>query len=506
MKYLLAHDLGTSGNKATLFSEEGRLIAAETVSYGTNYFNRTWAEQNPADWWEAICLSSKNLLAHAKVDPADIAVVALSGQMMGCTCVDRSGNALRPSILYCDQRSEKEAAALLDKISMEDAYKIVGHRIAAVYALEKLMWVKNNEPDIYRQTAMTLCAKDYVNFRLTGKFATDYSDASGTNAFDINRMQWSDTMIESAGVERSMFPDAFDSTTVLGEITGEAAAATGLKRGTPVCIGGGDGSCAGVGVGCIKPGTAYNYLGSSSWVALTVREPIVDPLMRTMNWAHVVPGYLHPSGSVQTAGAAYQWLKEKICTEEMIRAEQLGHNVYEIMNALLMESPPGANGLIFLPYLLGERSPRWNPDARGAFLGLTLASTRADLVRSVMEGITYNLGLIVDIFRNHVPMETMTIIGGGAKSGIWLQMMADIYNVTVQRPNFLEEATSMGAAVVGGVGVGLFPGFDTIDRFIRIEETIEPNRENQTHYNQIKPLFDKAYFALVDLFADMSKI
>jgi xylulokinase len=190
----------------------------------------------------------------------------------------------------------------------------------------------------------------------------------------------------------------------------------------------------------------------------------------------------------------------------MIRAEQLGHNVYEIMNALLMESPPGANGLIFLPYLLGERSPRWNPDARGAFLGLTLASTRADIVRSVMEGITCNLGLIVDIFRNHVPMETMTIIGGGAKSRTWLQMMADIYDVRVQRPNFLEEATSMGAAVVGGVGVGLFPGFDTIDRFIRIEETIEPNKENQTHYNKIKPLFDKAYFALVDLFADMAKI
>ncbi|MCL2117897.1 MAG: xylulokinase [Planctomycetaceae bacterium] len=506
MKYILAHDLGTSGNKATLFSEEGQLVASETISYPTNYFNRTWAEQNPSDWWKAICQSSQNLLARAKVDSANIAVVTLSGQMMGCTCVDRLGNPLRPSILYCDQRSEKEAADILSKISLEDAYKIVGHRVAAVYALEKLMWVRNNEPDIYRQTAMTLCAKDYINFRLTGQFATDFSDASGTNAFDINTMQWSDTMIEAAEVERSMFPNAFDSTKVLGGITGEAAVATGLKRGTPVCIGGGDGSCAGVGVGCIKPGMAYNYLGSSSWVALTVKEPIVDPLMRTMNWAHVVPGYLHPSGSVQTAGAAYQWLKEKICTEEMIRAEQLGHNVYEIMNTLLMESPPGANGVIFLPYLLGERSPRWNPDARGALIGLTLASTRADIVRSVMEGITYNLGLIVDIFRNHVLMETMTIIGGGAKSTIWLQMMADIYNVRVQRPNFLEEATSMGAAVVGGVGVGLFPGFETIDRFIRIEKTIEPNEENQACYAKMKPFFDKAYFALFDLFTDMAKI
>ncbi|MGL6227192.1 MAG: xylulokinase [Thermoguttaceae bacterium] len=506
MKYILAHDLGTSGNKATLFSEEGQLVASETIAYATHYFNKTWAEQNPELWWKAVCDSSQRLLSKTRIRPEDIAVVALSGQMMGCTCVDRGGNALRPSILYCDQRSEKEASAILEHMPLEEGYRITGHRIAAVYALEKLMWVRNNEPDVYKQTALMLCAKDYINFRLTGKFATDYSDASGTNAFDINTMSWSEKMIEAAGVERSMFPDVYDSIHVLGEITKEAGDATGLKSGTPVCIGGGDGSCAGVGVGCIKPGTAYNYLGSSSWVALTVKEPIVDPQMRTMNWAHVVPGYLHPSGSVQTAGSAYHWLKEKICTEESLIAASEGKNVYELMNEQLRQSPPGANGLIFLPYLLGERSPRWNPDARGAFIGLTLASSRADVIRSVMEGITYNLGLIVDIFRNHVPIEEMTIIGGGAKSPIWLQMMSDIYDVTVRRPNFLEEATSMGAAVVGGVGVGLFPNFEVIDRFITIEETLKPNGENQRHYGKMKPLFDKAYFSLVSLFDDLAKI
>ncbi len=504
MSYLLAHDLGTSGNKATLFSEEGELVASETVSYPTNYFNRTWAEQNPEDWWRAVCDSTGRLLARAKVNPTDIAVVALSGQMMGCTCVDARGRALRPSILYCDQRSEAEASEILKKISMEDAYRIIGHRVAAVYSLEKLMWVKRHEPEVYKNTAFTLCAKDYVNFRLTGKFATDYSDASGTNAFDINTNRWSDTMIAAAGVERSMFPEAAESVTVLGEITSEAATASGLKAGTPVVIGGGDGSCAGVGVGCIKPGTAYNYLGSSSWVALTVTDPIVDPQMRTMNWAHVVPSYLHPSGSVQTAGAAYHWLKEQICTAESRDANHDGKSVYEIMNAMVESSPPGANGVIFLPYLLGERSPRWNPDARGAFIGLSLTTQRADLVRSVMEGITYNLGIIVDIFRNHVPMDTMTIIGGGAKSRTWLQMMADIYDVTVQRPNYLEEATSMGAAIVGGVGVGLFPNFDVIDRFIRVVETVTPDRENQAAYARVKPIFDKAYFALEETFADMA--
>lgn len=500
---ILAHDLGTSGNKATLFRENGQMVESRTCGYPTNYFNKTWAEQDPNDWWQAVCDSTRQLIED--VDPANIGVVALSGQMMGCTCVDRNGTPLRPSILYCDQRSTVEAGELLSRVPMGEAYRIVGHRIAAVYSLAKLMWVKTNEPAAYAETYKTLCAKDYVNFKLTGQFATDYSDASGTNAFDLNTMQWSDRMIDAAEVERSMFPEPFESVHVLGEITAQAARATGLREGTPVVVGGGDGSCAGVGVGCIRPGMAYNYLGSSSWVALTVEEPIVDSAMRTMNWAHVVPGYLHPSGSVQTAGAAYQWLRNEICTLETELAHEGGPNVYERMNELVEQSEPGAGGVVFLPYLLGERSPRWNPDARGAFVGMTLATKRCDMVRAVMEGVTYNLGMIVDIFRNHVPLEEMTIIGGGAKSPLWLQMMADIYNVEVHRPNYLEEATSMGAAVVGGVGAGMFDDFDVIDRFITIEETYRPNSDTQKAYARMKPVFDQTYHALCDVFDAMAE-
>ena len=499
-KFLLAHDLGTSGNKATLFSEAGELVASKVAAYNTNYFNNNWAEQNPNDWWEAVCTSTQELLSAAGVAAKDVAAVSLSGQMMGCTCVDEKGAALRPSMIYCDSRSTAQAEALLEKISLADAYQICGHRLAPVYSLEKLMWVRDNESETFAKTHKVLCAKDYINYHLTGKFATDYSDASGMNAFDLNTQDWSDTLLDIAGIDKALFPTPYDSTHILGGLTSAAAKATGLAEGTPVALGGGDGSCAGVGVGCIAPGTSYNYLGSSSWVALTVEKPIVDPQMRTMNWAHVVPGYLHPSGSVQTAGSAYSWLKNEICLTE----SQGDGNAYEAINALIEKSPPGANGLFFLPYLLGERSPRWNPNARGAFVGLTLASKRADIARAVMEGVTYNLGIIVDIFRQHVPIEKMTVIGGGAKGQVWLQMMADIYDVEVQRPNFLEEATSMGAAVVGGVGAGVFEDFSVIDRFIKIEETVQPNAENQKAYNAIKPIFDKAYFALEDVFEDLA--
>jgi len=505
-RYLLAHDLGTSGNKATLYSDDGGLIASQTVTYPTHFFNGNWAEQDPADWWHAVCNSTQALLSQAKVNPADVAVVALSGQMMGCTLVDKAGQVLRPSMLYCDQRAAAQATGLLEQIELKDFYGIVGHRVSPSYTLEKLMWVRDNEPGIYAKTHKTLCAKDYINYRLTDKMATDFSDASGTNAFDLNTFKWSERIIQLAGVDPAMFPDPMDSTQVLGELTREAAAATGLRVGTPVALGGGDGSCAGVGVGCIKPGSAYNYLGSSSWIALTVEKPIVDEQMRTMNWAHCVPGYLHPSGTMQTAGSSLQWLKEVICTSECAAAAAAANNPYALIDAAIAQSTPGANGILFLPYMLGERTPWWNPDARGAFIGLNLASKREDVLRAVMEGVTMNLGIIVNIFRQHVPLNTITVIGGGAKSAVWRQMMADIYDCPVESLNFLEEATSMGAAVIGGVAVGMFDDFEVIHRFIKVDHISTPNPANQQRYRQMMPLLEKSYRALVPVYDELAKI
>lgn len=503
MKHLLlAHDLGTSGNKATLFTADGRLLASQTCSYGTHYFHGNWAEQNPDDWWRAVCESSQRLLQG--VDASDIACVALSGQMMGCTPVDRQGRALRPSILYCDQRADVQTARLLDRISPTEFYAIVGHRASPSYSLEKLMWIKDQEPEVFARTHKMLCAKDYINLQLTGQWATDYSDASGTNAFDLNTFRWSERILELAGIDAQLLPLPRPSTDLLGTLTAAAAQATGLLAGTPVAVGGGDGSCAGVGVGCVRPGTAYNYLGSSSWIALTVEKPIVDPQMRTMNWAHCVPGYLHPSGTMQAAGSSYKWLKDTVCTAESQQATAQGVDVYELINAEIEKSVPGARGVIFLPYMLGERTPRWNPHAKGAFIGLNLATRREDLLRAVMEGITMNLGIIVGIFRQHVPIEAITVIGGGAKGQVWRQMLADIYDCPIAKLNYLEEATSMGAAVIGGVAAGVFQDFDVIERFIRVEEVVRPNPANQSAYRKLLPIFEKCYHSLVEVYEDLA--
>ncbi len=503
-EYLLAHDLGTSGNKATLFDADGKMVASRTSAYDTHLFNNNWAEQDPADWWRAVCESSRQLTAD--VEAGDIAAVALSGQMMGCLPIDAAGEPLRPSIIYCDQRATTEADQLVERIGAQRFYAIAGHRASAGYSVEKLMWLKANEPEVYGCTAHMLNAKDYINLKLTGEIATDHSDASGTNAFDLNTFQWSGEIIDAAGVDAAMLGELRKSTDVLGAITAAAAEATGLKAGTPVVVGGGDGSCAAVGVGCISPGMAYGYVGSSSWIALTADKPIVDEQMRTMNWAHVVPGRLHPAGTMQTAGSAYQWLKNELCLAECAEADARGISPYEVINEMVAKSPPGANGLIFLPYLLGERTPRWNPNARGAFIGLTLAHKREDLLRAVLEGITHNLCIIADIFRSHVPGDSSSVIGGGAEGAVWSQMMADIYNCRSEKLNILEEATSMGAAVAAGVGVGLLDDFDVIDRFISVDCVHEPDGEANRQYEKLKPIFEKCYHALVDVYEDLARL
>ena len=503
-QYLLAHDLGTSGNKATLFDIDGTMIASRTSAYETNFFNNNWAEQNPDDWWRAVCDSSQALLAD--VEASDVAAVALSGQMMGCLPVDARGKALRPSIIYCDQRATIEADLLGETIGPEAFYAIVGHRISASYSVEKLMWLKANEPDVYGATAHMLNAKDYINHKLTGQIATDFSDASGTNAFDLKTFKWSEPILAAAGVDAEMFPEPRPSTDVLGTITGPAAKATGLKAGTPVAVGGGDGSCAAVGVGCTRPGMAYGYVGSSSWIAMASDKPIVDEQMRTMNWAHVVPGYLHPAGTMQTAGSAYQWARNEICHAEIAEAEAKGISAYELIDEMIARSAPGARGLIFLPYLMGERTPRWNPNARGAFVGLTLSHTRGEILRAVLEGVTYNLCIIADIFRSHVPFDSLTVIGGGAKSPVWRQMMADIYGCRIQKLSVLEEATSMGAAVTAGVAAEVFDDFDVVQRFIGVDEVHQPDPAAAEQYEKMKPIFENCYHALVDVYEQLARI
>lgn len=504
MKYLLAHDLGTSGNKATLFSEEGKLVKSYVSSYGCHYFNGNWAEQNPEDWWKAVCDTTKLMLN--EVDVKDIAAVSFSGQMMGCVCVDKDANVLRPSIIWADQRAVKQADEISKRIAPLDFYKIVGHRNSASYSLQKFMWVKENEPEVYEKTYKMLNCKDYIVLKLTGKFMTEYTDAGGTNILNINKMEWSDEILEAAQISKDKMPELKASTYVAGSVTKEAAAQCGLLEGTPVVMGGGDGCCSAVGAASVDVGNAFCCIGSSSWIMFTDTKPILDDDMQVFNWPSMVPGLISPCGTMQAAGVSYAWMRENICTKELADAEATGKSVYDLINDQIAQAEPGCNGLIYLPYMMGERSPRWNPNARGAFIGLKTEHQRKELLRSVMEGVTMNLNVIYKIFHETMDLKELLLIGGGAKSPVWMQMLADVLGVNVLKPNYIEEATSMGAAIAAGIGVGVFEDFNAIHKFLKIEDTIVPNMEIHERYEQVMPVFNEAYFALLNVYESLAKL
>ena len=502
-QYIIAHDIGTSGNKASLFSTDGRLMGSRVHAYDVHYFNGTWAEQNALDWWNAVCRTTKELIAETGIDPGQIGAVSFSGQMMGCLCVDRQGNPLRNAIIWADQRALKQTRQIEEHISQQDFYHIVGHRNTASYGVQKLMWVRDNEPEIYRETYKTLNAKDFIVYKLTGKFYTEYSDANSMDCFDLNRLTWSDELISYAGIDGDKLPEVKPSVFVAGGVTKEAAGQTGLAEGTPVVLGAGDGVTANVGAGSIRPGKTYSCMGTSAWITTTSEKPIYDPQMRSVTWAHAIPGLYAPNGTMQTAGGAYSWLKNTICLDETRTAELKGVSPYDLINEEIEKSVPGSNGVLFLPYLLGERAPRWNADAKGSFLGLKAETTRADLLRSVLEGVTMNLAIVLDILKTQVEIDEIMVVGGGAKGRVWRQIMADVYNTRITVPAVLEEAGSMGAAVIGGVGAGIYRDFDAIDRFLEVVDVQEPDPAAAEAYRPVRELFDNCYRALCQVYPQM---
>jgi xylulokinase len=504
--YILAHDLGTTGNKATLYDREGRLIGSAFYGYTTEYAHTGWAEQNPDDWWQAVCASTRRLLQESGIRGDEIACITFSGQMMGCVPVDRSARPLRSAIIWSDVRSVDQERHVSQRIAPEEIYRITGHRLSSSYSLTKMLWLRDHQPDVYRSTYKFIHAKDSIVARLTGAFVTDPSDASSMNLYDLERGEWSQPILDAARVDPSQLPEIRQSIDVVGEVRPEIAEEAGVAAGTPVVIGGGDGACATVGAGVIGEGAAYNYIGSSSWIAVASHKPIYDPDYRTFTFGHLIPGMFMPTGTMQAAGASYQWMRDQLCPVEQGAAATLQINPYELMNLEAEKSPAGARGLLFLPYLLGERSPRWNPRAQGAFIGLTIRHTRADMIRAVLEGVTMNLRVILDAFRiQGMEIDAMRVIGGGARGRFWNRIMADIYGMPVQRLTILEEATSMGAAVAGGVGVGLYPDFSIIDQMNQIAEVIAPDSASQAAYEKVYPTFEAAYHALVPVYDMIAK-
>lgn len=494
---ILAHDLGTSGNKASLYTEEGELVASSLASYETHYaYNGLWAEQDPEDWWQAVCLSTQQIMAGR--NPSDVIAVAFSGQSMGCLCVDKTGVPLSRSIIWQDGRATTEAAAVVECVGgKQEACRLVGQQLTANYSLAKLMWIKANKPEIYKQTYKMLAAKDYMVLRMTGRFVTDHCDAAFMQAYDMSARAWSAELINAAGVDGCMLPEILESTDVAGYVNKQAAADLGIAPGIPVIMGSGDGPCAALGAGVLSSGDCYLCVGTSTWLSVLTDKYQPDPMGKLQVYPFAAPGLYLLAGTMQAGGLSYNWARKQYFSPS---------TPYSEIDAAVEDTPVGAGGVVYLPYLTGERSPWWNTRARGAFVGMSAETSREHMLRAVLEGVAMNLQLIREDISRVIPFSSeINIIGGGAKGGVWRQIIADVLQTIVRKTVTSDEATNFGAAIIAAVGVGLFPSFSAAKSLVKIDSVNQPNAAYADLYSEKLEIFRDSYLALKSIFERIAK-
>ena len=490
---IIAHDLGTTGNKASLHSDDGKMLQHCTVPYPAHFASGGVAEQNPMDWWEAVGQATKKLTQMANVSANEITGIGISGQMMGAIFLDENYNPTRDAIIWADFRAQKQSDYLIEKVGLEKAYKRLGHRLNPTYSIAKVMWVRDNQPEVWSKTRHICIAKDFINHKLTNRFVTEPSDASSTNCFDQLNLVWDEEILKVADIPVSYFPEIVESTSVIGGLTSAAADHLGLNVGTPVVAGGGDGPMAALGAGIISPTDgAYACMGSSSWVAVSTAKPLHDAKMRSMTWNHIVPNQFSPTATMQAGGASLQWI-----VEDLMPASEKDR-----FNILLGEAEKVSaadDGLYFLPHILGERSPYWNPSAAGAFIGLGRHHDRSYLVRAVLEGVAFNLLTCIQAFTdNGVSIDQVDVIGGGAESALWLQIFSDIWGVKVRSRSIVEDANSLGAAVTTLVALGKGE-FSMVKQLSTITAEFNPSSDSKKYARQHEIFLD-GYNKLEDWF------
>ena len=482
---LLGIDVGTGGTRAVLIDSDGRIITSATVEHIPFASPRTgWAEQEPQDWWRAASAVVRTVLSSEGVRPEEIGAVGLSGQMHGSVLLDARDEVVRPAIIWCDQRTETQCSALTDKVGAERLIELTCNPALTGFTLPKMLWVRELEPEVWQRVRAVLLPKDYVRLQLTGDKATDVADASGTLMFDVKHRKWSEEMLASAEIDESLLPRVYESPQVTGVVSAAGATATGLRAGTPVVAGAGDQAAGAVGMGIVSAGTVSATIGTSGVVFAVTDQPSLDPKGRVHTFCHAVPGRWHVMGVTQAAGLSLRWFRDQFGagTED-------GRDPYERLTDEAGKVPAGAGGALWAPYLMGERTPHLDPNARAALVGLTASHTRAHVIRAILEGVTFSLRDTFEIFRElNVPIKTIRLGGGGARSSLWRQIQADVYGRQVELVQ-AEEGAAYGAALLAGVGGGSWPSVDAAcGAVVRVADRVSPEPSNAV-------LLDKQYEA-----------
>jgi xylulokinase len=501
---ILVFDIGTTSVKSALFDEKGGLLCSVSEPYKTVYPKPGWAEQDPDEFWNVAVKGAKRILAAPEAEHIAVEVIGLSGHMNGCLVVDAGGRPVYPEIIHSDTRSGAQRDKIVSVFGEDLIYERTGSPADVHFTLPKLLWIRDERPEAFKKTAWVLNSKDYVRFRLTGvPGLTDYSDASLTAVFDVQNRDWAWDLVDGLGLPRNIFPGLCSSVDNAGFLSKEAAALLGLREGIPISAGGGDGSCATRGSGVRRIGELYTSLGSSAFMSMLSPVPVFDSSRRMQNFFDLDGVSCNVCGTVQCAGSAVDWVLNLLAGKEGLKEGQ-----YRLMEEGLEDLPPGSEGVIFLPYLMGERSPHWNPNARGVFMGLSLASGGKNLLRSVYEGVAFALREVASVYDDlQMPVDTLTFMGGGIRSTVWKNIICDVMGIPIQIHPFPTHAIALGAAMAAGVSAGFWKTLDDSADMIDFSgEELRPVKEKTALYEKPYKLYRETYRSLKKSFDELAGI
>lgn len=473
-----ALDLGTGGVKAAIFRPDGACIAERIVPYQTFYPSPSRHEQRPLDWWNAVVESLKGLLAEPAVEARSVRAIAISGHSLGCVPLSDEGELLQEfTPIWSDGRAEAEAESFFARTDRRAWYHRTGNGFPApLYTLFKILWLRNNAPDIFARTRVIVGTKDFINHRLTGRILTDHSYASGTGVYDLKAGRYSEELLAAAGLKAGLLPDIVASTDIVGEVLPEVSDRLGLPRGVKVVAGGVDNSCMALGASTFEDGDAFSSMGSSSWLTVSSAEPLLDDRVNPYVFAHVVPGQFVSATSIFSSGTSLNWVRDRLLADIVEKANAAARDAHEDLFELALASPRGAHGLIFVPTLGGGTAFEGGPAVRGGFVGLDLRHDRADIVRATLEGIALGLRVALDELRRMTPLrDEMIMVGGGARSAVWRQIFADIFDCAILKTGIDQQAAALGAAALALVGIGAWPDFGRVRDLHVAEQRSEPD-------------------------------
>ncbi len=489
MDLVIGIDVGTGGSRIVIVSEDGRVTASATVAHAPFTSPRTtWAEQEPEDWWRAAREGIREALTKGGAPASSIRAIGLSGQMHGAVLLDSAGAVVRPAIIWCDQRTEAECRWLTDTIGAARLLELVSNPALTNFTLPKLLWVRTHEPDLWRRVRHVLLPKDFVRLRLSGEYATDVADASGTLMLDVARRRWSQDIVDAAELDGAILPMLYESPETSARVSAQAAAETGLLEGTPIVAGAGDQAGGAVGMGITRPGAVSVTIGTSGVVFAATDRPALDPGGRLHTFCHAVPGRWHVMGVTQAAGLSLRWLREQYgLTKD-------GDHAYEMMTQEAAAIEPGADGVLWAPYLMGERTPHLDPNVRAALVGLAASHTRGHVIRAVLEGVAFSLRDSFTIFNElGVPVQRVRLGGGGARSPLWREIQANVYGQPVETVH-ADEGAAYGAALLAGVGVRIWPSVDeACDRLVRSSVAASPSAPTAAVMNERYQVYRRLY-------------